>query len=460
MPGFLPFLLLFGSGLAALAYQVVWMREFRLVFGASTAATAAVSALFMAGLGLGGWLLGPMADRRRRPLLVYGLLELGIALFAAASPWLLEFTRSLYLESGGMLVLGRWGATGARLALAAVVLGVPTFLMGGTLPAAARAVTLRDDGERRSLGFLYGMNTLGALTGVLLTTFWLLEAYGARLTLFLAVAANLVVAVGAMVASRFGEGQGSAATQADAPDPVPAVAIPATKTTNGEYITVLPDEEELALEEAVSQPASDITPALILLLAGGTGFVFFLMELVWYRMLAPLLGGSTYTFGLILAVALAGIGLGGAAYPLMVRLCRPSTGLLAVTCLVEAVCTLLPFVAGDRLVMVVIQILPLTTLGFSAQVAVWTVTTLAVVFPAAFVSGLQFPLLIALLGRGRENIGVQTGRAYAVNTAGAILGSLAGGFGLMPWLTATGCWLLAGGVLALMGILLALPAWR
>ncbi|MDR3038890.1 MAG: spermidine synthase, partial [Candidatus Adiutrix sp.] len=178
-----PFILLFGSGLAALSYQMVWMREFRLIFGASTAATAAVSALFMAGLGLGGRLLGPRADRAVRPLLLYGQLELAISILAGLSPWLLDLTRALYLSSGGVLVLGLPGATAARLALTALVVGLPALLMGGTLPAAARAVTAEHDGARLSLGALYGVNTLGALTGAFLSTFLVMEALGARDTL-------------------------------------------------------------------------------------------------------------------------------------------------------------------------------------------------------------------------------------------------------------------------------------
>ena len=97
--------LLFGSGFCALVYQVGWLRDFRLIFGASTAASAAVLAIFIGGLGIGGLLLGPRADRHPRPLVLYAQLELIVAVSAAATPVLLSTVRYLYLSSGGSTAL-------------------------------------------------------------------------------------------------------------------------------------------------------------------------------------------------------------------------------------------------------------------------------------------------------------------------------------------------------------------
>src|SRR6187397_2919192 len=109
--------LLFASGFCALVYQVAWLRDFRLIFGASTAASAAVLAIFIGGLGVGGLLLGPRADRHRRPLILYAQLELIVAVSAAATPLLLAAVRYLYLASGGSTTLGASIATVARVAL-------------------------------------------------------------------------------------------------------------------------------------------------------------------------------------------------------------------------------------------------------------------------------------------------------------------------------------------------------
>src|SRR5687767_822660 len=134
-------LLLFGSGCAALIYQTAWMREFRLIFGASTAASAAVLAIFVGGLGLGGLLLGPRADRHPRPILYYARLETIVAVSAALTPFILALVQLIYFSLGGSLRLGTGGATVLRLVLSTIVLAVPTIVMGGTLPAAARGVT-------------------------------------------------------------------------------------------------------------------------------------------------------------------------------------------------------------------------------------------------------------------------------------------------------------------------------
>jgi spermidine synthase len=196
----------------------------------------------------------------------------------------------------------------------------------------------------------------------------------------------------------------------------------------------------------------------VLAAAGLVGFAFLLMELVWYRMLVPLLGGSTYTFGLILAVALAGIGAGSVAYGLLGSGKAATLSSFATTCALEALCLAVPYALGDNLALLAARLRTMEGIGFAGCVAGWTLVAGIVVFPAAFVAGLQFPLLIALLGRGRERVGSDVGHAYAWNTAGGIAGSLAGGFGLLPLLSATGTWAFVVWVLCAAGLAALLSA--
>jgi len=414
--------LLFGSGMCALIYQTAWQRELRLIFGASTAASAAVLAIFMAGLGLGGALLGPRADKHRRPLELYGNLEALIALSAAATPVLVWLARYVYVALGGTLALGMFGGSVVRLVLSALLLAVPTLLMGGTLPAAARAAETSDDVRRRALAVLYGVNTLGAVAGAALSTFFLFEAFGTQQTLWLACLVNGLVAVAARVASRS----------------LPEHEAPAASTAGPAAVP--------AAESQAIAPRRFVLGA-----AAAVGFAFLLMELVWYRMLSPLLGGSTFTFGLILIVALLGIGLGGAAYAAWGQ-DRPATMRgFALTCLAEALFIALPYALGDRMAVLAMMLRSLEGFGFLGLVSSWGVVASLVIFPAAFISGVQFPLLLALLGRGRENVGREVGLTYAWNTVGAIVGSLAGGFGLMPLLTAPGTWRLVVALLLVLG---------
>src|SRR5438105_8185691 len=163
--------LLFCSGACALIYQTVWMRQFRLIFGASTLATAAVLSIFMAGLGIGSAFLGKRADAHPQPLRFYGNLELSIAATAALSQLLLWLIAKIYFGVGGSVTLGVFFATIVRLILAALVLAAPTILMGGTLPAVARAVETNDAASRRRVALLYGVNKLAAEIEYLATTF-------------------------------------------------------------------------------------------------------------------------------------------------------------------------------------------------------------------------------------------------------------------------------------------------
>jgi spermidine synthase len=399
--------LLFASGCCALVYQIGWLREFRLIFGASTAASAAVLAVFIGGLGTGGLLLGRRADRHPRPLLLYAQLESAVAVSAAASPLLLTFVRHLYIAAGGTMTQGFPLGTISRLVLASLVLAAPTVLMGGTLPAAARAITRRADVGRRDVAALYGLNTLGAVLGCLIATFLMLELFGTRNTLWLAAAVNLVVALAARALDRSMRG---------ADDGPTADAAPTADAT------------------------AEAPAGFVLLASGVVGFAFFLMELVWYRMLGPLLGGSVFTFGLILAVALLGIGLGGLLYALAGADRAPTLAGFGMTCLIEAIAVAAPYALGDRLAILALVLLPLGHVAFSAHMAAWAFVAATVVLLPAMAAGYLFPMLIALFGRGRERVGQQIGLVYAANTVGAIGGSLAGGFGLLPWLSAPGAW--------------------
>lgn len=419
----LPAVLLFCSGACALIYQTVWMRDFRLIFGASTVATGAVLAIFMGGLGAGSAILGRRADRHPHPLAFYGQLEMLIAASAAITPLLLMGVRAGYFAIGGSAVLGGTVATLIRLLFSTLVLAIPTVLMGGTLPAMARAVETNDDAGRRRLALLYGINTLGAVAGALIATFVMLERFGNRATLLLAAVLNIAIGALAFFLGR----------RAVKQEPAPA-------------------------EEGFR--ASALPPRLVLISAALVGFAFLLMELVWYRMLSPLLGGTTFMFGLVLATALAGIGIGGAIYSFGSRQHLATATGFAVTCTLEALCMIVPFAVGDRLAVLANALRSLRVFGFSGHIAGWTTVTAMVVLPAAIVAGYQFPLLISLLGRGREQVGREVGLAYAWNTGGSIAASLLGSFVFIPMLGARGSWKLAVATLVGLGAITLFFALR
>jgi spermidine synthase len=409
----LPFLsvLLMGSGACALVYQTAWLREFRLIFGGATPATAAVLAVFMGGLGVGGAWWGRRAERSTDLLRLYAGLELGIGATVALTPFFLDAVRALYVRTGGALALGPWGATAAQLLLTAVVLGVPCVLLGGNLPPAVKWIETDDDRQRGALGVLYGCNAFGAVLGVLGSTFWSLEHWGTRATLWLAAGINILIGLVAWLVAR---GPGRPAMPAAARRGAPAT----------------PDVPAKA------------PPVFVYVAAAMTGFTFFLAELVWYRLLTPLLGGSVYCFGLILAHVLFGMALGGWLYRGAIAATpgRASLTTLASVATAQAVALALPWALGDRLAVLAFHVEQWRNLGFAGLVAGWSFCVALMVVAPAILAGVQFPLLVGLLGEGRQGAARQVGLAYAANTVGAIGGCLLGGFVLLPWLSAPGCW--------------------
>lgn len=422
--------LLFLSGFCSLAYQMVWLREFRLVFGSTTAASAAVLAVFMGGLGLGAALVGSVAPRQSNSLRFYGLLELSVAASASVTPALLWVVRALYLTTGGVVTLGPSLASILQVVLALAVLLLPCLLMGATLPIACRYVTTNHDTARASTGLLYGWNALGAFVGVGFATFWMLEHLGSRGTLWSAALLNFAIGLWATrrAAAESEKTQASKSRGAE-PKPQSREKRRAARKTPGE-----------------SDPSPASAPAgLVYAAAGLTGFVFFLIELVWYRMLAPLMGGSIYTVGLVLACALAGIGLGGVFFRTWVGRKQSQATLkdLALVLALQSLALILPYALGDRFALFALEANAWKSFGFPGQVLGWSAIAGCLTLLPSFCAGLQFPMLVSLLGKGGKDLTKQLGRAYAANTSGSILGSLLGGFVLIPKLTAPGCWQLS-----------------
>ncbi|MFN0079808.1 MAG: fused MFS/spermidine synthase [Prosthecobacter sp.] len=413
-------LILLLSGFCSLVYQTVWLREFRLVFGGAAPAAAAVVAVFMGGLGFGGKLFGSWVERVGRPFRFYARLEVGIAIAAVASPAMLGLARSLYLKTGGTAGMGLGVATCLQLLMTALVLGLPCFLMGGTLPAAMKFAQ-RDDDPRRSItAFFYGINIVGAVTGAVLSTFWLLPTLGNNGTLTIAVLANLLIALAAGTISMFQEKQPRQPVVASAPTTEDAVAAKA--------------------------PSSFVLAAAFM-----SGFTFFVAELVWYRISTPLLGGSVFGFGLVLCVVLAGMGIGGLLYSLILKKAEPSIAGFTIVSALQALAILVPYALGDRIAhLALILNDSLRGVGLTQMAMGWAVVMGTLAFLPSLLSGIQFPLLVSLLGRGNAGVGQQLGRAYLWNTFGSISGSLLGGFLLVPLIGLKGCWLLAALLVATM----------
>ena len=220
------------SGFAALLYQTAWMRQFSLVFGTSELAVAAVLSAYMGGLALGAGLAARYVKRVTRPVLVYGLLEAGIAVSALGVPLLLQLAGFLYAAVlGGQpapVDASGLGQSFFYLVVAFIVLLIPTSFMGATLPLLTKYVVHTDEQVGSRVGMLYATNTVGAIAGTLVAAFLLLPRFGLMGTVYFGVAVNfLVFVLAAALARRFDDTR-QPADEAEAETAAPSAPSAAT----------------------------------------------------------------------------------------------------------------------------------------------------------------------------------------------------------------------------------------
>ena len=392
-------LLFFLSGATGLVYELLWVRVLYQTFGSTIQSVTTVVAAYMGGLGLGAWLLGRRADRHERPAALYGRLEIAIGLFGLASPLVLALTHRIYVGTAAALALDGAASVALRFALAGVVLLIPTTLMGGTLPVLTRAFTADRAELQRSLGLLYGLNTLGAVVGTALAGFFLIEYVGVRASLWATATINLALGWIALWLS---------GPRADAP------------TT--------------AQVDPGHEPAERPSPALrntAFLLLGLTAFAALLDEIAWTRVLVMIVGGSTYAFTLVLLVFLLGIGIGSAVVARRGAIPSETAAAAAGAQALTAAGAGLLFLIFGLLPRYIIAVFQVQSFGATERLLAMGLAVGAVVLIPAIGMGMTFPLLTDLVAERHAAGGSEVGRAYAINTAGSIVGAVLTGFVLV-----------------------------
>ena len=364
-------LLSFGSGVAALLYEIVWFQLLELVVGSTAVSLAILLATFMGGMCLGSLALPRFVSAQRHPLRVYAAIELGIGTCGLLA----------------LLVMPLVGGYGRGIAASACLLP-PTVLMGATLPALAREV------EGASwLGFLYGANIVGAVVGCVFAGFYLLRQYDVATATYVAMFLNLAMAAIAWLS--WGR-----------PSGLPPRFRPARRAETPHSTTVY--------------------PAIAL-----SGLCALAAEAVWTRTLALLFGGSVYAFSIILAVFLAGLGAGSAIGSWLCRIVvRPR--LVLVCCQWLAACAIawtaynlnasLPYWPIDPSLS--------SSIWFTYQLDL--VRALWALLPATLLWGASFPLALAAASEGQDSAELMAG-VYAANTFGAIIGAVTASLLLIGW---------------------------
>jgi len=438
------YFLFFCSGIGGLIYQVVWVRVLGNVFGNTVYSTSLVVAVFMLGLGVGSYIVGGWADRRysAQPdslLRAYAYCELAIAgmglTISALLPHLSRVSAlvsSYSREPSGWYVLSTSSYL-ARAGIAVVLLAPITLLMGGTLTLLIRYLVRSDlDVGGWRIAVLYAVNTAGAALGCFLTDFVLVPSAGLRNTQVAAVLFNVVAALGALyLAPRTKVVGRETSVRRVRPQPSAPTSEPSAHSHQ---------------RSAISHGAVPLTSLALAM----SGFAAMGLEILWFRHFSILLGGFRAVFSLLLSVILIGIGAGSLLSGFLHRrTARPAQWLIVVQALFVAA-TLLGLAIADardiervviadrasqadagRAVEVVLSAesgwaRAFTELWFNARPIL-----LEVAIPALLM-GFSFPLANAIIQRAERSVGRRAGVLYLSNTAGAVCGSLAAGFILLP----------------------------
>lgn len=429
------------SGVAALGYELLWVRRLGEAFGATVYAVNLVLAIFFLGMGVGARLLGGVVDRARRPGLWFAGLEGFLALYAVAFLPLSTLVERLLLAA----TPAEW-SFGASMALkgvaALLLLAPPALAMGGTLPALVRAAgggtRTGDDpgvgrGIGRRVGLLYGLNTVGGAIGVGAVTLIGLPRLGIPGSFAAAAGLNLVAAVLAIVAAR------------STPPRLPASA--SGRATSGA------DGATSTGDGAIATSSTD--RRVLLLAAGLAGFLAVGLEVLWTRALSARFLSTLYSFATILAAYLGCLGVGALLVGLLERWGRAGRGAAAAVMTGAGLTALVSVILLGRVPASLAHgadpgLTFAARQGFELRHAVGVMALPLLLF------GMNFPLLVRLVHRDPERLGRDVGAVTLANTVGAVLAPLLVGFVLLPALGQKPALLLLAllGVAAGVGLLL------
>ena len=381
-------LLFIGSGCAALIYEIVWFQLLQLVIGSSAVSLGVLLGTFMGGMCLGSLLFSRIVSAREHPMRIYALLEIGIGVLGIIVLFLVPLIGRLYASVGGhgpVSIMMR-GIVGA------ICLLPPTLLMGATLPAIARWVETNPRGVSW-LGFFYGGNIAGAVFGSLLAGFYLLRVTDMVVTTLVAAAINFLVGgVGLWMSRRT------------------AYQVPATAVVAG------------AKDAAVLRAPGATLAYVAIAISGACALA---AEVVWARLLSLMLGATVYTFSIILAVFLTGLGIGSSVGSYLAGgVVRPRVAL--------GVCQLMVAVTVAWSAFMLGSVLPHWPVNPSLTLSPWITFQLDLtrtawaILPAALFWGASFPLALATIAARGQDPARLVGEVYAANTVGAILGAVGG----------------------------------
>ena len=412
----LVFLIFFISGACALVYEVVWLKMLSLVFGVTALAAATTLASFMAGLGLGSYYIGKRADVTPRPLRLYGLLELGIAGFAFLMPVILVNLDGFYIFLYRDLNFSYFWLSFSRLLLSFLILLLPTFLMGGTLPLIVKFLTRSSSELGGRVSQLYFFNTLGGVVGTAITGFFLLYFLGVTEAAYVAGFFNASIAITALLLDR------SMVRSSTSRKSVPGTIID-TQSQNTDR------------EPTRQEPPPGRSVLLIAICI--SGFCSLAYEVLWTRALIYILDNTAQAFTTMLTAFLIGIAVGSI---IVSRFLDRARRLILILSAFEAAIAFFALLSIPVLGNIGANMGSSGTGIFypSENQFLWDLIrfgrSLSVMLIPTILMGMSIPIAVRIYTSHIYDAGKSVGRVFAVNTAGGVFGSFAGVLVMMPLL--------------------------
>ncbi len=425
----------FLTGVTGLVYELVWIRILILSFGSTQFAITTVLTTFMSGLAIGSLIFGRLIDRYKKPLRMFGILEIILGVYCIFTPLIFYVIKTLYLTS--------FSSTGIQYAsfnpnqflfsFAGIIL--PATLMGGTLPVLSKYFTLEKEHIGYNIGVLYSINTLGAVLGCTITGFFLLYLFGVKTTIYLAGVLDIIVGTVIVFLSIRGK----------------TYDIPYTKDKTFEIPKWDKGKGKTKVNLAIEKlPINKIVVATFAI----SGFTALAYEVLWTRVFSLIIGSSIYAFTIMLTTFLFGIGIGSILFAPFIDRRRAPLLWFAILELIIGISAILSVPLYKELPFIFLKLHSIFSQNFWLFSFIQFLLCSAIMIIPTLCMGAIFPTVSRIYTKDIDKIGQSIGNIYFFNTVGAILGSFVGGFIMIPFIGIQRSIILASATNIFLGVLL------
>lgn len=400
------------SGSTSLIYEVIWERQFTTVLGASSYAVMIVLAVFMAGLGIGAWSFGHIADRLSKNKLVffYVIVEFLIGLYALIFPFILNLGEKVFVQLFSEMEINQFQMNLIRFCVAFGILIIPTTLMGATLPILTRYITHENSTISLTISRLYGLNTLGAFLGVVLSGYFLIPSFGLRFTTVIAACINFLISA-IFFLFHFVRG----------------------KFLLKNSLIMINSKPHRILSKKDTQEITSSFQLVLIIAFALSGFAAMLYEVAWTRTLTMILGTTTFSFTTMLALFLLGLALGSLLFSVFSNVMKLKS-LYTIIQFVTSLLVVITIPIFDKIPFMYLSLHEAMGGGwFNTQILRFCLAGI-VMLPPTIAMGLAYPTLNGMIAANIDTLGQKVGTIYAINTLGSVLGAICAGLILIPLL--------------------------